>query len=85
MRGWLNKQIDESGLPSGRVEGMVAIGDPSYEIIALARRSAADLVVLGSRGGDIARTPLIGRIVNKVVRSAPCSVMVAMSRGAKEE
>ncbi len=80
MRGWLNERIDESGLPAGRVEGMVAIGDPSYEIIALARRSSADLVVLGSRGGDIARTPLIGRIVNKVVRSAPCSVLVATSR-----
>lgn len=80
MREWLNQRIDESGLPTGRVEGMVVIGDPSYEIIAAARRASADLVLLGSREGDIARTPLIGRVVNKVVRSAPCSVMVATSR-----
>ena len=82
MREWLNGRIQEAGLPSDRVEAMVAIGDPSYEIIAQARRAGADLVVLGSRGGDVARTALIGRIVNKVVRSAPSSVMVVTSRQA---
>lgn len=76
MREWLQQQIDTAGLPVGRVQAKVSVGDPSYEIIAEAQRSGADLVLIGSRGGDIARTPLIGRIVNKVVRSAPCSVLV---------
>lgn len=80
MRDWLEARIHEAGLPADRAEPMVAIGDPSYEIIAQARRTGAELVVLGSRGGDISRTALIGRIVNKVVRSAPSSVLVVTSR-----
>lgn len=79
MREWLDERIRESGLPGDRVETMIGIGDPSYEIIAQARRAGADLVVLGSRGGSVARTALIGRIVNKVVRSAPTSVLVVGS------
>jgi nucleotide-binding universal stress UspA family protein len=84
MRDWLRQRVDEEGLPSGRVQSKVALGDPSYEIIAEAQRIGADLVMLGSRGGDIARTPLIGRIVNKVVRSAPCSVLVVPARRSEE-
>ena len=84
MREWLNERIRESGLPTDRVEAMIGIGDPSYEIIAQARRAEADLVVLGSRGGGIARTALIGRVVNKVVRSAPTSVLVVTHRRSEE-
>src|SRR5690606_272473 len=84
MREWLNERIRESGLPTDRVEGMMGTGDPSYEIIAQARRAEADLVVLGSRGGGIARTALIGRVVNKVVRSAPTSVLVVTHRRSEE-
>ena len=80
MREWLAERVAEAGVPTGRVQTRIAVGDPSYEIIAEAERSAADLVMVGSRGNDIARTALIGRIVNKVVRSAPCSVLVVPSR-----
>ena len=80
MREWLAERVAEAGVPTGRVQTRIAVGDPSYEIIAEADRSAADLVMVGSRGNDIARTALIGRIVNKVVRSAPCSVLVVPSR-----
>ena len=59
------------------------MGDPSYEIISEAQRLGADLVIIGSRGGDVAPTPLIGRIVNKVVRSAPCSVLVVAGDGRR--
>lgn len=82
MREWLRERIDEAGLPVGRVKAKVAVGDESYEIIAEAQRNGSDLVMLGSRGDDIARTALMGRIVNKVVRSAPCSVLVVTSRRA---
>jgi nucleotide-binding universal stress UspA family protein len=76
MRTWLDEQVGKAGLPADRVRTHVGIGDPSYEIIAAARQEDVDLVLIGSRGDDIAPTPLIGRIVNKVVRSAPCSVLV---------
>jgi nucleotide-binding universal stress UspA family protein len=81
MRGWLDDTVRETGLPPSRVQAKVLVGDPSYEIIAEAARQSADLVLVGSKGGDIAWTPLIGRIVNKVVRSAPCSVLVVPRGG----
>ncbi|HEX6070448.1 MAG TPA: universal stress protein [Longimicrobiaceae bacterium] len=81
MREWLEEKVRSSGLPEGRVQTMVTVGDPSYEIIAEAQKLSAELVLIGSRRGDVARTPLVGRIVNKVVRSAPCSVLVVTTRG----
>lgn len=84
MRAWLDAAVAAAALPAERVRTTVRMGDPSYEIISEAAREKADLVLVGSRGGDIARTPLVGRVVNKVVRSAPCSVLVARDpRGAR--
>ena len=53
MREWLAERVAEAGVPTGRVQTRIAVGDPSYEIIAEAERSAADLVMVGSRGNDI--------------------------------
>lgn len=80
MQEWLEARVRESGLAKSLVQAKVVAGDPAYEIIAEAARMEADLVLIGSRGDDVARTPVIGRIVNKVVRSAPCSVLVVVDR-----
>ncbi len=76
MNIWLRQEVEKAGLPASRVQVDVRVGDPGYEIIAESARQSQDLILLGSKGGDVARTPLIGRIINKVVRSAPCSVLV---------
>lgn len=81
MSDWLDAAVRAAGLPEPRATTRVAVGDPSYEIIAEAAREGADLVVIGSVGDDVARTPLVGRIVNRVVRSAPCSVLVVRGGG----
>ncbi len=83
MREWLEGAVRRAGLPAARVETAVVLGDPSYEITAAAGRLQTDLVLIGSKGGDVARTPMIGRIVNKVVRNSPCSVLVVMNRSAE--
>lgn len=84
MESWLREQVRTAGLSDGRVTTKVAVGDPAYEIISAAASEKADLLLLGSKGGDVARTPMIGRIVNKVVRSAPCSVLVVSPSNAEE-
>lgn len=51
-------------------------GKPFLEIIRAAREIPADLIVLGSHGiGGIAET-LFGSTAEKVVRKAPCAVLV---------
>jgi nucleotide-binding universal stress UspA family protein len=57
------------------VEQHVATGDPAAEIIALAEREGADLIVLGSRGMRGAGR-LLGSIPNTVSHRAPCDVLI---------
>ncbi|HUP19059.1 MAG TPA: universal stress protein [Gemmatimonadota bacterium] len=51
-------------------------GKPFVEIIRAARETPADLIVVGSHGiGGIAET-LFGSTAEKVIRKAPCAVLV---------
>jgi nucleotide-binding universal stress UspA family protein len=54
----------------------VAIGDPAAEIVALATELHADLIVVGSHGGDAIRRALVGSVAQRVVRDAACPVVV---------
>ena len=60
-----------------KVEQRVGHGDPADEILAEARRSGADLIVVGSRGlGEYAEL-LLGSVSRKVLHLAKVPVMVA--------
>lgn len=76
MEKWLIDRIHDAHLPDAVLETKVVVGDPAYEIISEAAQKSADLIIVGGRPGGVAWTPLIGRVVNKIVRSAPCSVLV---------
>ncbi|MGB0908888.1 MAG: universal stress protein [Nitrospirales bacterium] len=54
----------------------LAFGSEADEILKCAKRTRADLIVLGSRGTTNMRKLLLGGVSNKVVRHAPCSVLV---------
>lgn len=62
-----------------------ALGDPSREICDFARQLKVDLIVIGRHGhqGVIDRM-LIGSTAERVVRHAPCSVLVTMPHGLFE-
>jgi len=66
----------------GSLHEHVVLGAPADEIIALAGELGADVVVVGSHGGDAMQRLLTGSVASKVVRDAPCAVMVV--KGAKE-
>jgi universal stress protein A len=51
-------------------------GHPVTTIIALAKRTQADLIVLGTHGRTGLRRALIGSVAERVVREAPCPVLV---------
>ncbi len=66
-----------SDVPPEQLDGVeVLIGSPWTTICETAKRTRADLVVIGSHGyGGLDR--LLGTTAAKVVNHAPCSVLVA--------
>jgi nucleotide-binding universal stress UspA family protein len=54
----------------------VATGVPFVEIVKCAREVSADLIVMGSHGRTGIEHLLIGSVAERVVRKAPCSVLV---------
>lgn len=54
----------------------VSIGDPGAEICRIASERGADLIVLPSHGRTGLKRLLIGSVAERVVRLAPCPVLV---------
>lgn len=78
MQALLNR-VHEEGL-----EGETAIvhGVPFQAIVDMAGSKGIDLIVMGTHGRTGLTHVLIGSVAEKVVRLAPCSVLV--TRGATE-
>ena len=60
----------------GSVQSKMITGVPWDEIVKLAKESGADLVVMGTHGRTGLTHVLIGSVAEKVVRHAPCAVLV---------
>lgn len=68
------ERIRESGTEVA--EAHLRTGEPDVEIVALAEKLGAGLIVLGSRGLGGVRRALMGSVADSVVRHAHCPVMV---------
>jgi nucleotide-binding universal stress UspA family protein len=80
--GGLDAQVGEAiGESAGnlQIETMVLRGDPASKIIEAA--NDVDILVTGSRGRGPLRQALLGSVSTKLMRSAPCCVLV-VPRGA---
>lgn len=51
-------------------------GDPATEIVRYSRDAGMDLIVMGTHGRTGLDRLLLGSVAEKVMRDAPCSVMV---------
>jgi len=51
-------------------------GDPATEIVRIATESGMDLIVMGTHGRSGLERLLMGSVAEKVMRDAPCSVLV---------
>jgi len=51
-------------------------GDPATEIVRYARESGVDRIVMGTHGRTGTERLLMGSVAEKVLRDAPCSVLV---------
>ena len=73
----LTKMRDEYGKAVlDRITLQVVLGVPFVEIVRYAREIEADLIVMGSHGLTGIEHLLIGSVAERVVRKAPCSVLV---------
>lgn len=58
------------------IETCEAAGDPAEVLVDTARTVNADLVIVGRRGSDFVARMLLGSVAERVVRQAPCDVLV---------
>lgn len=52
-------------------------GDPAHDLVSYARAAGVEMILVGSRGKSGIKRMLLGSVAERVVREAPCSVMVA--------
>jgi len=73
VRRFLHPELQ--GLP---VEPSVYVtGAPWYRIVQMAEEDRTDLIVMSTQGNDSIRDGIIGSNTERVLRHAPCSVLVA--------
>jgi nucleotide-binding universal stress UspA family protein len=70
--------------PKIAVNHMFLEGDPASEIVRYAADAGADVIVLGTHGRTGVERLLMGSVAEKVMREAPCSVLVVkLPRGQR--
>ena len=65
-----------AGAADVSVERLLRIGTPAERIVEYARSHHCDLIVMGTHGRTGLKHVLLGSVAEKVIRSAPCPVMV---------
>jgi universal stress protein A len=70
-------QLEAQGAGAPIVSTRIAVGPPWHEIIQAARKDATyDLIVVGTHGRTGLEHLVLGSVAEKIVRHAPCSVLV---------
>jgi nucleotide-binding universal stress UspA family protein len=72
----LQKAMDAVGEIPGEVHTEVLEGAPAEAILDVAKTRKSDLIVMGSRGLGLLQGALLGSQSQKVVRHAPCPVLI---------
>lgn len=76
----LLKAIAEECCFPSETEVRVKAGDPAAELVALAEKEDADLLVVSSGGRRYAAPALLGGTTSALMRSSPCPVVVVPPR-----
>lgn len=74
-------RVDAQRLGAPEVVTRLLRGEPWDQIVSAAREDGAvDLIVMGTHGRTGLRRALIGSVAERVVRHAPCTVMVVRAQ-----
>ncbi len=72
----LREFVPEENREGAEVEFLIRKGEPSEEVISIAKEFSIDLIVLGSQGHTALASGSIGSVAQNVVNRAPCPVLV---------
>lgn len=81
-RGAVEAAIAKAETMAVDAHGEVVEGDPATEIVRLAERREADLIVVGSRGHGPLASAIVGSVSSAVIRDARCPVVVVSEQTA---
>ncbi len=85
LRGALDRALEKVQAEGVKARTMLRVGIPHEEIAAVAEEEGADLVVMTTHGRKGLSHLLLGSVTEKVIRTAPCPVLVVRPReGSKE-
>jgi nucleotide-binding universal stress UspA family protein len=57
-------------------KAVVRHGDPATEVLELITEQQADLVIVGARGLSAIQALLVGSVADRILKTAPCSVLL---------
>src|SRR5262249_50917557 len=78
LKEWAAELASRTKLP---VSTRVCVGNPGHQVLeVLGAELAFDLVVIGSRGRTGLARMALGSVAEKIVRHAPCAVLVTHHR-----
>ena len=72
----LAELVDQQFAGKTEVVTEVLRGNPHVEIVGLAKKRAADLIVMATHGRGFISHAILGSTTERVVRRAPCPVLV---------
>jgi nucleotide-binding universal stress UspA family protein len=75
--GKLQRTIPSEALPSSQIRTEVRCGKVYQEVLAYAKKHQIDLICLGAHGSDFSLRALFGSNVDRILRQAPCPVLIA--------
>ncbi len=77
----MRRLLGDDGADVADVSTNVVEGRPAVEIVRFAEDHGSELVVVGSRGLTGVEHALLGSVADRVIRTAPCPVLVAREAG----
>ena len=78
----LGESVAELAGEVERVEPLVAMGTPSVEIVRLAEEHDVDLIVIATHGRGFISHAILGSTAERVLRRAPCPVLIVRDPAA---
>jgi nucleotide-binding universal stress UspA family protein len=71
----LERRADQARKRGIAVRTEICTGSPAAEIVELASREHADVVIMGTHGRDGLTRVLLGSVADRVIRTASCPVL----------